>query len=389
MASIDRRGDGWRVRWRERIGTTPEGEPIWRSRSRQCPTRRAADQVRREVEEASSLGRVWTPQAEQEVIDLRDGYARYLEHMVRAGRSRSTFDGVGSALDVLWEVLGAREGRPLPATLLNREVLGQVWQAVLDRKCAPSTATRRTRQVEIWWAWMFDAELAGVPPPRRLADLPTQEPVEAPAPTWSEADAAIRSCLELEGGWGYASRVAWLSRCTGLRASTCLGLQWDWLDLRRGELHVPPNAPGAKTRSERRGWTAPLAPALVEVLATWSRDRAAVTAWTHAELITARTSSHRRHVRAWERAVSRGEARQAVWAPSGRNRRPSHAWRAGWKAGLARVGIAFEVRQALVGGSRGTDVRYVDGASLPLRQAVAQVPPMQPAQVVELVSRRG
>lgn len=143
MASIDRRGDGWRVRWRERIGTTPEGGPIWRSRSRQCPTRRAADQVRREVEEASSLGRVWTPQAEQEVIDLRDGYARYLEHMVRAGRSRSTFDGVGSALEVLWEVLGAREGRPLPATLLNREVLGQVWQAVLDRKCAASTATRR------------------------------------------------------------------------------------------------------------------------------------------------------------------------------------------------------------------------------------------------------
>ena len=52
MASLHRREDGWRVRWRD-----PDGSP----RSRQCPTKGTAQKLKTEVEEHGALGRRWEP----------------------------------------------------------------------------------------------------------------------------------------------------------------------------------------------------------------------------------------------------------------------------------------------------------------------------------------
>lgn len=371
MANVQRRGDRWRVRWKERIGTDPRGRPIWRDRSRTTTTKRAADQLAREIEDASALGRTWSPASEREVVDVRDGYAAYLEHLVRAGRSKAKFDAVGAAVGRVWELLGAQDGRPLPVTLLNREVLVRLWTRIVQtEQLAPSTGTRRVRELEQFWQWMHDAELPGVPLPRRLPDLPSRVAVESPAPTWSEVDAVIRRLVELQGGWGPAARAAWLSRCTGLRISSSLALCWEHLDLARRELHVPPRHPGAKTRLEQRGWTAPLAPALVEVLVGWGGRSGALCDGEDATRQRVKVAC----TRAWSACEEAGEVRRVVWAPPGRSRRPTHAFRAAWKAGLAVAGVSWETRQALVAGSRGSDAAYVDGGSLPREEAVATIP---------------
>ncbi|MAT84074.1 MAG: hypothetical protein CMD39_07265 [Gammaproteobacteria bacterium] len=393
MASVHRRGDSWIVRWREQVGVDKRGRPIRTNRQRSCPSKRSADQLRREVEEATALGRPWTPASARQVTDLRDGYALYLEHLVRLQRSASTFAAVGTSVDVAYKVMGVRPDSPAPATLLSREVLRDVFREFREvRKCAAPTATGRVRNVERWWAWMHEEELPGVPSPRKLSDLPTRTAVEAPRPTWAEADAAIRHLVDLEGGWGPASRALWISRCTGLRYSTCVALRWDAVDLERNVLYVRPNDPGAKTSRERRGWSAPIAEPLRESLLGWERVADSISGWEvtwRAELKVhnRRDWAYRLAVPAWEAAEAAGEARADVWNPPGRSRRPLHAFRACWKAGLAQTGVSYEVRQALVGGDRGADHAYVDTWSLPLREAVANVPAMQGAKVLELRRR--
>ncbi len=52
MASIEKRRNRFRVRWRD-----PDG----RFRCRSCPTHRSAEELRLEVEEAAASGRRWTP----------------------------------------------------------------------------------------------------------------------------------------------------------------------------------------------------------------------------------------------------------------------------------------------------------------------------------------
>lgn len=377
MANVQRRGDRWRVRWKERVGTDGQGRPIWRDRSRTATSKRAADQLARQVEDSKALGQSWEPEAERDVMDLRAAYEQYLEHLVRAGRSNSKFDAVGAAVTRLWTVLDEKRGRPMPVTLLERSVLVQLWDHIVKvEELAPSTATRRVREVELWWQWMHQAELADVPVPRRLPDLPDRTPVEAPAPTWAEVDAVIHELVRMEDGWGPTARAAWLSRCTGLRISSSLGLRWEHLDLDRAELHVPPQHPGLKTRIEKRGWTAPLAPVLVEMAKTWGPRKGLICP-------TARGYATKKCTQAWERCEAADTVRGVVWAPPGRLRRPTHGFRAAWKAGLASAGVSWETRQALVGGSRGTDAAYVDGGSLPREEAVGVVPPICEASPVE------
>lgn len=64
MATIERRGDGWRVRWRDPDGT---------GRSQQCPTARSAREVKLAVEEAAALGRRWDPGRAVGVATIQPG----------------------------------------------------------------------------------------------------------------------------------------------------------------------------------------------------------------------------------------------------------------------------------------------------------------------------
>ena len=71
MAFIAKRPSGnWQVRW---------ADPDGRSRARTLPTKRAADKLKREVEDLVSRGRRWEPRDAREVPDLRVISEQYIK----------------------------------------------------------------------------------------------------------------------------------------------------------------------------------------------------------------------------------------------------------------------------------------------------------------------
>jgi integrase len=376
VASVKRRGEKWEVRWRRRVGTTAEGKPIWRWRSRTAPTRRAADAVARQVEEAKAVGREWIPDDELQVADLVKVYEAYLEHLVRLGRSDSTFAAVGVAVDALWEQLGHRPGRPLPVTLMSRDALIGTWDRV-RANTSPETATKRIRSLEQFWRWAHEVEYVGVPAPRRLPDLPRQRPVWAASPTWAEVDAVIRWLIEHRGGWRRDARACWIARCQGLRMSSVVALRWRDVDLEAGMLRVPANHPGVKTALARQGWTTPIAPPLLESLREWGGAGGELLVGSRHD---AGLTNLRKWVRrGWEVQTEAELVRREVWDPPGRKQgRPLHVFRAAWKSGLSAAGVRYEVRQAMIGGDRGVEgASYVSADALPLHAAAGRVPVLQ------------
>lgn len=386
MASVKRRGDGWQVRWRIRVGTTAGGKPIWQHTSRQAPTRKAADAIKRQVEAAKAQGREWVPPNERQIADLNGIYDDYLEHLVRLGRSDSTFRAMGIAMEALHTATGHRAGQVLPASELSRAVLLRIWDAETKRT-SPTTATRRVRSIEGMWRWAYESDYRGVPAPRRVPDLPIATSRWAESPTWAEADAVIRWLVAWRGGWGPYARACWISRCQGLRMSSVVALRWAQVDLDELVIRIPPNHPGVKTKLAAQGWSTPIAPPLVGHLRTWAADPGETLVGNVGK---AHTALGRKARQAWEELTESGVVRREVWDPPGRHQaRPVHAFRSAWKSGLASAGVPHELRQAMIGGDRGVDGRaYVSESALPLREAIANVPALTPAVALELVSRR-
>lgn len=141
MASLEKRDDGWRVRWRD-----PDGTP----RSRQCPTKGAAQKLKAEVEECCALGRRWEPRDAREVPDLRRLLRDYAEECARVLKPNTAIR-YARALDLFLRYLDRVHGKTaaLPPSLLTRRLLAD-WYADLqhgglhgrDR----SDATRRKTQ---------------------------------------------------------------------------------------------------------------------------------------------------------------------------------------------------------------------------------------------------
>ncbi len=115
MASIERRNDGWRVRWRD-----PDETP----RSRQCPTQATAKTLAREVEDASALGRRWEPRDAREQADLRVLFKDYIEECVRVLKP-ATAGRYALALDLFLRFCDDTfgKGKPLPPSILTRRLL--------------------------------------------------------------------------------------------------------------------------------------------------------------------------------------------------------------------------------------------------------------------------
>ena len=73
MAYIGRKDKKWRVRWRGLDGK--------QQHERTCPTRKAALQLRRQVEEALALGHDWEPEGLREeppVPTVREAFEQFL-----------------------------------------------------------------------------------------------------------------------------------------------------------------------------------------------------------------------------------------------------------------------------------------------------------------------
>jgi integrase len=354
MASIDKRTGEWRVRWRD-----PDGK----ARSRQCPTKAAAQALVREVEDAVALGRRWEPRDARPQADLRallKDYAEECARVLRPGTAVRYALGLDLLLRYLEKVHG--KGAPLPPSVLTRRMLAD-WYGDLkhgglhgrDR----SEATRR-KIVEVGqlaWKWLYDNDETGaeIPMPRTLR-MAREAAKPTVAPTWAEMDTVIASLK------GWHQRLAIVLRFTGLRCQQAMGLKWSDIDLARSRLTVRGEL--GKSRQEQRGRIIPISPFLVALLKTWERDDE----W----LITAgRTGDRKRMARArdLERGWERSGVRKEAWEG-----RPHHAFRKGFVSELKRAGADPDAVEFLVGHSLGLRGVYIDADALPLQAAIDRIP---------------
>ncbi len=371
MATIESTSTGYRVRWRD-----PDG----RERFRECPTFPLAGLLKREVEDAAARGERWQPRAVHTTPDLRVLIQAFLACCSTTLRPQ-TVVRYARALGLFVQWLEARHGAGpfLGPDLLCRRILAEWHEALAhgglhgrDRK--PSTRRKLVEVVQLLWRWAYDHDEYGplVLPPRTL-NLPREPVAPTVAPTWDEMDACVRALRS------WQQRTCTVQRFTGLRVHQAMHLRWDDIDLDRCTLTVRGEL--GKTRWERQGRVVPLSPHLVEVLRTWEQPEDwVITSNRRPGGAFARTARSRDAARGWARAGVRPD----VWRG-----RPHHAFRRGLISGLKRAGADPDAVEHLVGhvlGSRGV---YIDLDSLPLEEAVALVPPFEPATAVALAENDG
>lgn len=361
MASIHKRGSAFVVRWREQD----------RHRSRRCPTHAIAREVAREVEGAVALGREWVPAADlrtTSILVVADGFVRSLA-LRRAPR---TVAQVAAGLDIWLEWLDDRHrGRQAPdVSILSMVMLETYVQHLQGKRSARHGRPLETSTIHVYvgaverlWAWAAERdEFVGVPKPRRiLSDLGKPAGRTVVAPTWEQMDRCVWSLGDAHRKLGVVLYY------TGLRVKQAMHLRWDDLDLVAGMLAVRGEL--GKTPAERRGRVVPISRHLVDELVTWPRSDAWVVPGRGAatpEL--ARLAVAPPFERAWRLAG----VPEVVW-----RRRTHHAFRAGVETGLLAAGASWEAVETLLGHALpGAGDRYTDRTRLPLREAVALIPPL-------------
>lgn len=353
MASIIKRGDAWQVRWREG----------GRNRARTCPDHGTAKRLAREVERSAALGERWQPAGAAQAPTVSEALEAYVLDVGRALAPRTAHRYAGE-LDLFRAFLGRRAGEGLG--ILSQALLGDFWTwlevGLHDRPRALVTKRKIAETVHRWWRWCAeqDAFEAHTPKPRSVR-LPRAVASRTVAPTWAEMDRVVHALT------GWRRRLALVLRFTGLRVSQAMGLRWADVDLEAGHLVVRPEL--GKSPSERAGRVVPISEHLVAELRTWERSED----WLIAvgERVTVerdRAARAEMMRRAWERSGVRRE----VW-----ERRPQHAFRKGLRSGLARLGADRDAIEYLIGHDLGLVGTYTDPSALPLRDAVALIPPVR------------
>lgn len=396
MASITKCKAGYRVRWRD---------PDRTQRSRTVRSRAAAEALKREIEDTTDRGRRWAPRDADPVplfvgVDTDNQPIGAAADFIAAHTgifSKGTIRHYNRAL-LRFAAHLKRENprqRRLTLDLLSKDVLERWWTYLRSEHgddLAIGTARLYVGAVISAWEWAYDSDAYGdrTPRPRRIR-MPTPEITPAKAPSWAHMDAVIHEAMKrrddpnawprIRKAWAWRVRFLWLLRFTGLRMQQVMRLTWDDIDLEAQELLVTGRL--GKSSSERRGRWVPLAPALAEEMATWGRREGYVVAPDNAK-----RHSHPSFIRElWEAA---GVPRR-IWAPppGAKQGWTQHAFRKGFKSGLADLGVDSEVRDFLVGHHRGVNMHYED-LQRPARRGVALIPPVSEpgAEVVELDEHR-
>lgn len=370
MASIEKRGNRYTVRWRD-----PDGA----LRRRSFHSLAAAKEHKKEVEDCVAAGHRWEPRDARPLPDLGFAVTAYLTHLHTRARPRTVLN-VGHALQNFAVFLGGD---------LSKKKLGELSQALLERFYLwlgkPDTGRHgkarsldtRKKNVEIvqtFWAWCAEQDDLSptTPPPRRLRALP-RDPVEPTrAPTWAEMDATIAAA----GAW-YPLALG-VMRAFGLRVVQAMGLRVGDIDTAACTLKVRGEL--GKSKQERAGRVVPygetLQPFLVPLTAgrdpgEWLVPSRRARGLREREVRTEYVSG------AWHRAGVRPD----VWAG-----RPDHAFRKGFVSELRRAGADSDAVEVLVGHSLGLRGVYTDADALPLRKAVSLVPAFSEPALAAMLS---
>lgn len=374
------RGTRWTVRWRD-----GEGAPHRRT----FQTRADAERFDHEIaldrlsggesagHPAPSLG----GPGKEDGPDLRAVMEAYVAECALL-QAPSTARQKAILLEQFLGFVAAQHGPEAPCSVLTKDLLkgfysylGQADETGHVRTL--STRAKMIQRVVHAWQWAANEEAYDevIPKPRHLR-LPKAPRVPTIAPTWAEIDACIRATLDAWGGQGQGRRApnvplyrrAVLLRFTGLRVQQAMGLLWSDVDLEHAHLTVRGEL--GKTDAEKSGRIVPLSAHLVEELRRW-REGAAGDAWILPSERTgdqSRTARQRDMVASWQRAGVRLEA----WTG-----RSHHAFRKGFVSELRRAGADPDAIEYLVGHSLQLRGVYTDPDALPLREAVALIPPLQ------------
>lgn len=346
MASVEKRGEGYRVRWRD-----PDGA----ARSRQAPSLTVARQLVKEIEAAEALGRKWEPSATRAVDPIDKAMAVYIGRIGRV-KARQTCATRRSTLERLRAFLQAREGqgKRLHWDLLNRRVLEDWDIAMADEGLKASTRGQHLRNALLFWAWAFDDEEYGphVARPRKV-EPPQRIPSPVRAPTWAQMDKVIDGITHRE-----AHIAAVLMRCLGWRIGQVMALTWD--DILFEERLIRLRGELGKSRAEKAGRTTLFAEPLARFLAGLGVREGKL-------IRVSRVSVHKHIMRAWDASG----LPEDIW--SGRS---AHCFRKGFRTELKAAGVDSEAIEFYCGRTTGVRDAYTDPRALPIRQLVEAVPPI-------------
>ncbi len=384
MASIRKRNNGYEVRWRERQGDR------WTWRSRACRTLAAARQLKRRIERAVDLHGYWEQPARPEPVedrpdpDLGQLTDAYLIAQKAAGKADNTILRYGQALEVFtrW-ARSTHRGQLLTGDVFSESTLTRfyVWLGRgTGRHGRPRSAGTKRKYLQVIlnvWSWLSVKDewhefVSPRVPQLRHMDVAPAVRTRTLAPTWAEMDACI-TCAS-----GPQRQLYTVLRHTGLRVQQAMELLWSDLDLHNAVLHVRPEL--GKTAQEKQGRWIPITPHLVTEVAGWGR-REGYLIESHRQPglkgRSARLARSRDARRAWDRAIETYGVRPAV------TKQPHHSFRKGFNSGLKKLGADDEAVEVLLGHSLGLRGVYTDPDSLPLREAVALIPPVGRSMPVE------
>lgn len=356
MASIHQRSNGkWQVRWREN----------GKNRCQTCPTKRAAKELARRVEEVTSIGDRWIPEAEKpREPRLGAAFAAYV-----AERRRT----VSAVTCERYDYILARylEGKGVDVSIadgLSRDGLSAFWAEVRDSGVTERVAANYVHAVCRAWRWIWEHPTFAATTPRpQTIEMPKGRPTRVPvAPTWAQVDALI-GAAEATGAPEWLIRMLIVLRCTGLRPTQVERLLWSDVDIGEGMLTIRPEL--GKSDREGSGRRVPLAPVLLAEMASWSRADPRVVP------IEGTKSSHV----CIRRLRKRAGLPDAVWAEQ-----PRYAMRKAFITGLIMAGVHDGLVRALVGHAGVTFAHYVDPRAL--RQAVEKVPAI--VRPVDMLAQR-
>ena len=355
MANIEKRNGKYRVRWREGC----------QARSKACPDKRTAEELRKQVERCEALGTRWEPRTSRSEPTLEEAIAAYLKEQGRALVRRTTAT-YGERLLIFLRFLRLKYPRgPIYLDVLDKQLLGDFWDAsavgLHGNPRSIATRNKLVQNVQRWWKWCYDDERFEEWTPRpRTIKLSQPRSLPTTAPTWAQMDAVVGACT------AWRRQLALTLRFTGLRVGQVMRLRWADIDLPNMMLRVRPEL--GKTQQEKRGRVVPLSEHFVEEITGWGIREG----WLVKEGPNVKDRSRAARAEMMKRAWLRAGVPQEVW-----KQRPQHAFRKGFVTNLRQAGADHGSVEFLVGHDPGITGVYTAGRALKLREAVDLIPPVQ------------
>jgi integrase len=349
--SIERRGTGYRLRWRERSNLDGEAASCHRSWTVQRGYEQALA-VAKSIRKAKDEGRPWVAECDRSKPGLTSLCEAYLSDLRRRGRAHGTLYNLQCSLNVWQKWLDSDDPEEL-----TKAMLADWWDATESFEAQRGRRAEKQRRAMVGAVlglheWIYDHDDFGefVGRPRRI-EMPAAEAPFAHPPNLAEVDAMID---QLNQEWH--RRYALLLRYTGMRRGEAMQLTWDDVDLSRAVISV--RAATSKTRRPRHF---PIHPALLSEMAGWGLRQGWVVK-PHSAKRMAPTFSFKR---AWEAAAVPAD----LW-----RQRPINSLRKGFISTL-RGPVHLHVIQWMVGQKSAMAINVYSGVPLDdMRAALQHIP---------------